>query len=442
MLKFRFFFFIFSLFYVGETFSCWPCICRGTTLRCKGDIVNHIRLNSFWRQRIQNVFLQNTSMYSLPSFNEYNSMKQLILRNNYFLRCYMLRAIHSSIIIIHDMECGMKENNTMDNINMLYDIENITQDMIKNNTVDMGISHSSRNVTQEMITTNRTEIYRNITTEIYRNVTEVEDSNMLYDIENITQDMIKNNTVDMGISHSSRNVTQEMITNRTEIYRNVTEVEDFKSMTTDRTEIYRNITTEIYRNVTEVEDSKSITKHILKNADFIYSQNNYIQLHNSTNTSNIEYTRSLNPNDGNTQTKAMENTSTTSFSSYHGNIQTEAMEKEIATSTISFSSYHNTKANVTLEIFNSETKDTLLVTPTYGYDITQAKDTYSTYSFNILISCILFLVFMYIFFIIGMYTWWKKHGYRNITSTGIYDIYIYIYVYYIILYYIILYRKN
>ena len=260
----------------------------------------------------------------------------------------MLRAIHSSIIIVHDMECGIKENSTMD-INMLYDIENITQDMIKNNTVDMDISHSSRNVTQEMITTNRTEIYRNITTEIYRNVT-------------------------------------------------------------------------------EVEDSKSITKHILKNADFIYSQNNYIHLHNSTNTSNIEYTRSLNPNDGDTQT--------------------EAMEKEIATSTISFSSYHNTKTNsrittiiyeyikndvtdVTLEIFNSETKDTLLVTPTYSYDITQTKN---TYSFNILISCILFLVFMYIFFIIGMYTWWKKHGYRNITSTGIYNIYIYIYIY--VLYYI------
>jgi len=85
--------------------SCWPCVCRRSMLICRGRLVNHITIDSFWINRIVSVIIEDTFLYSIPTFRNYRMMSHLTLSRNTYLRCYMLRDISHIITIEHDMSC-------------------------------------------------------------------------------------------------------------------------------------------------------------------------------------------------------------------------------------------------------------------------------------------------------------------------------------------------
>jgi hypothetical protein len=105
-----------SLLCIVKGNPCWPCVCQDSTLRCKGELVNHIITKPFWLNRIQTVILDHTSIYSIPSFSNFPVLRRLKLQGNIYLRCNMLKYISSSIIVTHDMDC---ENKTLSTVSQL-----------------------------------------------------------------------------------------------------------------------------------------------------------------------------------------------------------------------------------------------------------------------------------------------------------------------------------
>jgi len=92
-------------------FSCRPCLCDGSSNRvlCRGEHINRLFLDTFWKRKMSTLTLINTKMHNFHfSKTDFPNLKTLNLYQNIYLDCMDIRDIQAEMEVNHDMSCDLE----------------------------------------------------------------------------------------------------------------------------------------------------------------------------------------------------------------------------------------------------------------------------------------------------------------------------------------------